>query len=212
MLGSSPISTAAEQRERAVLQLHHHALERLQGRGDLQQPELDRLIRAEQRTARDPEQQAVADLAGGTGDGDLDGCAHTLTLARLMPNWHLEGWCLVICRRCRLSRWVRDQVAGRPGTIWVGIDGKGASGKSTLATRLAAALPGAVIVSADDFARPGASTWELDRFIRQVRDPLLAGRSARYQRWPWDQDTGGEWIEIKPGGTRSSWRVSPQPT
>ena len=33
--------------------------------------------RTEQRPAREPEQQAVADLAGGAGDGDLErGCAH----------------------------------------------------------------------------------------------------------------------------------------
>ena len=34
---------------------------------------VDRLIRPEQRTAGDAEQQAVADLAGGSGDGDADG-------------------------------------------------------------------------------------------------------------------------------------------
>ena len=43
-------------------------------------------VRAEQRAAGDAEEQAVADLAGGAGDGDLDGSsAHGLTLqARCM--------------------------------------------------------------------------------------------------------------------------------
>ena len=39
---------------------------------DLEQPQLDRAVRAEQRAAREAEQQAVADLAGGAGDGDLE--------------------------------------------------------------------------------------------------------------------------------------------
>ena len=60
-------------REGAVVQLHHHALERRQRRGDLQQAQLDRGVLAEQVAGGDPEEQAVADLAGGAGDGDLDG-------------------------------------------------------------------------------------------------------------------------------------------
>ena len=64
---------AGQGRERAVVELHHDALERLQGRLDLQQPQLDRAVRAEQRAAREAEEQAVADLAGGAGDGDLEG-------------------------------------------------------------------------------------------------------------------------------------------
>ena len=64
---------AGQGRERAVVELHDDALERLQRRRDLQQPQLDRAVRAEQRAAREAEEQAVADLAGGTGDGDLEG-------------------------------------------------------------------------------------------------------------------------------------------
>ena len=62
-----------QRRERAVVELHHDALERLERRGDLQQLQLHRGVLAEQVAARDAEEQAVADLAGGTGDGDLDG-------------------------------------------------------------------------------------------------------------------------------------------
>ena len=82
-LGSSPISTVGQQRERAVVQLHHHALQRLERWGDLEQPQLDRLVGAQHRAAGDPEQQAVADLAGGAGDGDLDGCAHGNSLEQM---------------------------------------------------------------------------------------------------------------------------------
>ena len=64
---------AGERRERAVVELHDDALERLERRLDLEQLQLDRGVRAEQRAAGDAEQQAVADLAGGAGHGDLDG-------------------------------------------------------------------------------------------------------------------------------------------
>ena len=64
----------------------------------------------------------------------------------------------------RSGRWIRlcdrpgaavvAALEGGNGTSWVGVDGKGASGKTTLAARIAAALPGSVIVHIDDFARP----------------------------------------------------------
>ena len=63
---------AGQRREGAVVELHDDALERLQRRLDLQQPQLDRPVGAEQRAAGEAEQQAVADLAGGAGDGDLE--------------------------------------------------------------------------------------------------------------------------------------------
>ena len=59
--------------EGAVVELHHDPLEGLQRRGDLQQAQLDRGVLAQQVAAGEAEQQAVADLAGGAGDGDLDG-------------------------------------------------------------------------------------------------------------------------------------------
>ncbi len=81
----------------------------------------------------------------------------------------------------------------------MGIDGKGASGKTTLAHRLAAALPAASVVAVDDFARPELRGWDRNRFVRQVRDPLLAGRSACYQRWDFERDEGADWVEVPPG-------------
>src|SRR5699024_3450281 len=64
---------ARERREGAVVELHDDTLEGLEGRGDLEQAQLDGGGGAEQRSARDAEEEAVADLAGGAGDGDLDG-------------------------------------------------------------------------------------------------------------------------------------------
>lgn len=88
---------------------------------------------------------------------------------------------------------------GREGTRWIGVDGKGATGKTSLAARIAAALPGSVIVHIDDFARPDLRGWERDRFVRQVLEPLLAGRSARYQRWDFDRNLGAEWRTVPVG-------------
>jgi uridine kinase len=89
-------------------------------------------------------------------------------------------------------------VAGA-GTRWIGVDGKGASGKTTLAARIASALPGSVVVHIDDFARPDVRGWERDRFIAQVLEPLAAGRPACYQRWDFETDTGAEWHVVPAG-------------
>ena len=56
-----------------------------------------------------------------------------------------------------------------------------------------------MVISVDDFARPNLRGWERDRFVAQVRDPLLAGRTARYQRWDFVSDTGADWVEVLPG-------------
>ena len=57
---------------RAVLELHHHALERLHRGLDLEQPQHDRLVGAEQLARRDAVDERVADLAGRAGDGDVE--------------------------------------------------------------------------------------------------------------------------------------------
>lgn len=67
----------------------------------------------------------------------------------------------------------------------VAIDGFGASGKSSLAAKLAAQCHGQVICL-DDFARPGTPTWEHERFIDEVLTPLRAGCEAVYHRWRHD--------------------------
>ena len=94
---------------------------------------------------------------------------------------------------------VAERLQGRSGTCWVGVDGFGGAGKTTLAALLALALPGAAVVHVDDFARPDLTGWERTRFLAQVVAPLAAGRPARYQRWDWDSDTGAEWHCVPPG-------------
>ena len=58
--------------EGAVVKLHDDALKGFEGRGDLEKAKLDRSV-SEQRTGSDTEQQAVANLASSSGDGNLDG-------------------------------------------------------------------------------------------------------------------------------------------
>ena len=94
---------------------------------------------------------------------------------------------------------VTSALSGRTGTRWVGIDGFGAAGKTTLAARIAAALPGAVVIHNDDFARRDLPGWDRDRFVRQVVEPLLAGRPGHYQRWDFAADVGAEWHRVPVG-------------
>ena len=68
-----------QQRERAILQLHHHAPQCRQRGRDFQQLQDDRLVAAEHVAIGDAEQQGVADLAGGAGDGDANGGFHAKT-------------------------------------------------------------------------------------------------------------------------------------
>jgi uridine kinase len=104
-------------------------------------------------------------------------------------------------RRCEAVAAVVALAGRRHGrTSFVGIDGPGGAGKSTLAARIASAVPGAAVAAVDDFSGPRLAEWDWARFIREVRDPLLAGRAARYQRWDWDRDEGAEWHEVGPGG------------
>ena len=95
--------------------------------------------------------------------------------------------------------WVRARLAGRTGTRWVGVDGFGAAGKTTLARRIAAALPGAHVIEVDDFGRGGVPGWDRALFDAQVLVPLLAGQPARYQRWDLVADAGLDWVEVPPG-------------
>ena len=66
---------AGEQREGAVLELHHHALQRLLRLfvGNLEQLQDDRLVLAEHLARCDAKEQGVADLAGSAGDRDAGG-------------------------------------------------------------------------------------------------------------------------------------------
>lgn len=86
-------------------------------------------------------------------------------------------------------------------TRLVAIDGLGGSGKTELATRLAASLGNTAVVHTDDFARPGVRGWEWQRMHNQVLGPLISDQPARYQRYDWDEDRLAEWHDLAVGGT-----------
>ena len=72
---------------------------------------------------------------------------------------------------------VLRSAAAHPGrTVWIGIDGCGGAGKSTLADLVAASVPRAVVVHVDVFAGPRLSEWDWDRFRAQVAAPLASAR------------------------------------
>ncbi len=75
-LGVVVRSRPGEQREGAVDELHRDALERAHRLRDLEQAQVDGLLGPEQLAAGDAEDDAVADLAGGAGDGHSYGIAH----------------------------------------------------------------------------------------------------------------------------------------
>jgi uridine kinase len=95
--------------------------------------------------------------------------------------------------------WVRDRLAGQTGTRWVGIDGFGASGKSTLARAIAELLPGSAVISIDDFARAGIPDWNRELFTIEVVEPLRCGQTALYRHWDLLADAPREWVEVPPG-------------
>ena len=76
--GDDPV----QEGEGAVVQLHDHALERLQRGGDLQEPQDHGLVATEEVAGGDAEQEGVADLAGGAGDRDVHGCVHGVASVR----------------------------------------------------------------------------------------------------------------------------------
>ncbi|HUC20884.1 MAG TPA: AAA family ATPase [Candidatus Polarisedimenticolaceae bacterium] len=67
----------------------------------------------------------------------------------------------------------------------VALDGPGASGKSTLARRLAKTL-GAPTIQTDDFASQDNPLNWWPQLLEQVLVPLAKNREARYQRYAWD--------------------------
>jgi uridine kinase len=104
-----------------------------------------------------------------------------------------------------LAKQIKEAAVGRP-RVFVGIDGPGASGKSTLAKQLSAALGAAYLVHVDDFYLPSSrrserlgetgAQFDLPRLAAQVTEPASRGEDIRYQRYDWTHDDLAEWIEI----------------
>jgi uridine kinase len=104
-----------------------------------------------------------------------------------------------VTQAAALAQAIRVADAAPSATVWIGVDGPGGAGKSTLARRIADSVQRAVVVPIDDFWGPSIPEWDWDRFIDQVVRPLRAGRDARYQEWDWVNDAGGPWHDVAAG-------------
>jgi uridine kinase len=74
-----------------------------------------------------------------------------------------------------------EALRGSRSLVLVGIGGRGAAGKSTLAR----AVPDAQVVSTDEFW--DGERFELSRLRREVVDPLLRGVAARFHGFDWER-------------------------
>ena len=86
-----------------------------------------------------------------------------------------------------------------PGTRIVAVDGRSAGGKTTCAARLAATVPGAVVVHTDDVAWYQAF-FDWAGLLRDgVLDPVRAGRPVAYRPPAWEQRGRSGAIEVPAG-------------
>ncbi|MBV9293700.1 MAG: hypothetical protein JO222_14750 [Frankiales bacterium] len=112
-----------------------------------------------------------------------------------------------------LARVVRAQ----PGpTRLVGVDGCGGAGKTTFAGWLAEVFDNAPVVHTDDFASHAEPTQWWPAMLRDVIEPLSAGRPATYAPYDWTaRQRAHDKLVVPPapvvviegvGATRSAWR------
>ena len=87
-----------------------------------------------------------------------------------------------------------DAAGQANGFTFVGIGGLGGAGKSTLAAR----VPGAQIVSTDEFW--DGAEFGLMRLRDEVFEPLLAGDTARFATWDWVGSGPGPERKVAPDG------------
>ena len=110
----------------------------------------------------------------------------------------------------------RDLLATEVDVRLVGVDGCGAAGKTTFATRLAKAAGGAPVVHTDDFASFDEPIEWWPRMLAEVIEPLSNGASATYRPYDWvARQRSDHVIEIPPapliviegvGAIRQAWR------
>ncbi|KQM83791.1 aminobenzoate synthetase [Agromyces sp. Leaf222] len=79
------------------------------------------------------------------------------------------------------------------------IDGRSGSGKSTIATALAALWPEAVVIRLDSIY-PGWSglTWASEHLRTSVLEPRALGLAASWREWDWTSGAPGGWHPVDP--------------
>ena len=96
-------------------------------------------------------------------------------------------------------RSVLDRVRPGPGTRIAAVDGRSAGGKTTCATRLAAAVPGATVVHTDDVAWYESFFGWASLLRDGVLAPVRAGRVVAYRPPAWDSRGRDGAIEVPAG-------------
>jgi hypothetical protein len=81
----------------------------------------------------------------------------------------------------------------------VAVDGRGSSGKTTLAARLAAAVPAAAVVHTDDIAWHHAVLDWADLLVAGVLQPVRAGAAVAYRPPQWDLRGRAGAVEVPAG-------------
>ncbi len=84
--------------------------------------------------------------------------------------------------------------------MFIGIDGVGGAGKTTLSELLKENLSNVSIVRLDDFYSPELNRADRNRVLEQVFLPLENNVEAKYQIFDWRANNLTEWYTIKPGG------------
>lgn len=96
------------------------------------------------------------------------------------------------------------KVLDAPPTLGTGrlvcVDGPAGSGKTTLATALADAVPGTRVVHCDELLQGWRGLPGLAATVHRLVAPLAAGEPGAWVRWDW---YAGDWAEthtVDPGG------------
>ena len=86
---------------------------------------------------------------------------------------------------------------GRPAVV--AVDGRGASGKSTLAARLQAAVPRSAVVHTDDIAWHHSFFGWTELLTTGVLEPVRRGEGVRYRPSAWDERGRRGAVEVPSG-------------
>ena len=89
--------------------------------------------------------------------------------------------------------------AGRPPVL--AVDGRSSGGKTTLANRLVAAIPGAAVVHTDDVAWWHAAFDWVDLLVDGVLAPVRRGAAVSYRPPKWDERGRPGAIEVPAGAS-----------
>lgn len=90
----------------------------------------------------------------------------------------------------------RDPTLGQGRLLCV--DGPAGSGKTTLATAAAAAVPGSVTVHLDDLLQGWDGLDRVEAALDGLLRPLAADAPGRYRRWDWHAGGWAETVEVPP--------------